>query len=158
MDGQDVKSPDQIIAEEEATQRAQKKKTRSTTDAADATEDEKKREWDEEQAQRELKRAARSAETCPESVVEKAPKGQAKVTLTFATDGHVKSSAVSAPYADTPMGTCVLRAMGAVIVPAFVGEEHKIEWEVKLAEPKKTSDTDVEKPKGKVKPKAKAEE
>ena len=51
----------------------QLKKERNANDYADtsgSTEEEKKREWDEKQADLELHRAAHSAETCPDSVVE----------------------------------------------------------------------------------------
>src|SRR6187402_3271699 len=78
---QDVKSADAWLAEQEQ-------------EGAKQMADEKKRKRDEKQADLELKRAARSAETCPESVTEKAPKGKATVTLTFANDGRVKESKI----------------------------------------------------------------
>ena len=132
---QDVKSADSWLAEQEqegAKQMAEEKKLRGSGDDPQTTEDEKKREWDDKQATLELKRAARSAETCPESVTEKAPKGRATVTLTFANDGRVKDSKISSEYAESAVGTCVLRAMGNVIVPAYTGEEHTVEWEIDL--------------------------
>ncbi|HEY3494026.1 MAG TPA: hypothetical protein VGK73_05040 [Polyangiaceae bacterium] len=132
---QDVKSADAWLAEQEqegAKQMAEEKKQRGSGDDPETTEDEKKREWDEKQATLELKRAARSAETCPESVTEKAPKGKATVTLSFANDGRVKDSKISSEYAENAVGTCVLRAMSNVIVPAYTGEEHTVEWEIDL--------------------------
>jgi hypothetical protein len=132
---QDVKSADAWLAEQEqagAKQMAEEKKQKGAYDEPETTEDEKRREWDEKQATLELKRAARSAETCPESVTEKAPKGRATVTLTFATDGRVKDSKISSEYAENAVGTCVLRAMSNVIVPAYAGEEHTVEWEIDL--------------------------
>src|SRR5262245_30826108 len=75
---QDVKSADDWLAEEEkkgADQLAQEKQRSGSHDEPSTTEDEKKRQWDDKQADLELRRAGRSAETCPDSVTEKAPKG-----------------------------------------------------------------------------------
>jgi hypothetical protein len=138
-EGQDVKTPDELIAEQErlaAEQERQRAQRANDYDnEVDETDDEKARKWDEKQAELELKRAARSAETCPGSVTEKAPAGTATVTLVFRNDGHVKSSEIASPYADTAVGACVLRAMGAVIVPAYEGEEKTVTWEIELKEP-----------------------
>jgi hypothetical protein len=130
-----VKSPDQFIAEQDAEgakQVAAQKQHAGARDEPTETEDEKIREWDDKQANLELKRASRSAETCPESVTEKAPKGKATVTLVFAKDGKVKDSKIDDVYAEKPVGTCVLRAMGSVIVPAYKGDEHTVVWEIDL--------------------------
>jgi len=132
---QDVKSPDQWLAEQDkegAKQIAEQKKNRGNRDEPTQTEDEKIREWDDKQANLELRRASRSAETCPESVTEKAPKGMATVTLVFAKDGNVKDSKIDDVYAEKAVGACVLRAMGSVIVPAYKGDEHTVVWEVDL--------------------------
>jgi len=135
-EGQDVKTPDEILAEQER-QAAEDEKRRAAhaddyDDTVEQTEDEKAREWDEVGADRALKQAARSAETCPDSVTEKAPKGTGTVTLVFKNDGNVKSAEIAPPYADTPVGECVLRAMGAVIVPSYTGPEKQLTWEVDL--------------------------
>jgi len=130
-----VKSPDQFIAEQDqegAQQVAAQKQHEGSREAPTETEDEKLREWDDKQATLELKRAARSAETCPESVTEKAPKGMATVTLVFAKDGKVKDSKIDDVYAEKAVGNCVLRAMGSVIVPAYKGDEHTVVWEIDL--------------------------
>ncbi len=132
---QDVKSPDQWIAEQDqegAKQVAEQKRHKGATDEPTETEDEKIREWDDKQATLELQRATRSAETCPESVTEKSPKGMASVTLLFANDGRVKESKIDDTYAEKAVGTCVLRAMGSVIVPAYKGAEHTVEWQIDL--------------------------
>jgi hypothetical protein len=133
---QDVKSPDQWIAEQDqegAKQLAEQKQHKSAMEAPTETEDEKIREWDAKQADLELRRATRSAETCPDSVTEKAPKGMAHVTLLFANDGRVKDSKIDDVYAEKAVGTCVLRAMSNVIVPAYKGQEHTVEWNVDLS-------------------------
>ena len=156
-----VKTPDQLLADQEALGDQQLKKERNANDYADtsgSTEEEKKREWDEKQADLELHRAAHSAETCPDSVVEgdkaidpktgKPPKGskaptkgkdtKASVSIVFANDGHVKNLTVSPPYDENPVGKCVQRALNAVIVPAYVGSEHTSEWEIDLTGGKKS--------------------
>jgi hypothetical protein len=139
---QNVKSTDEWLAEQDkegAKQLAESNKQKGSREEPTATEDEKIREWDEKQANLELRRASRSAETCPESVTEKATKGKstglgmATVTLVFANDGNVKDSKIDAEFADKPIGICVLRAMGSVIVPAYKGEEHTVVWDVDLS-------------------------
>lgn len=136
-----VKTPEEWLAEQEAEGaklQEEKAKQSSAYDEPTTTEDEKKREWDEKQADLELRRASRSAETCPESVTEKAPKGKATVTMLFTNDGRVKEAKISEPYTETAVGTCVLRAMGNVIVPAYVGPEHSVDWEIDLTGGKKS--------------------
>jgi hypothetical protein len=135
-EGQDVKTPDELLADQEAQAAEDEKRRAAHSDdydnSVDQTEDEKLREWDEVGADRALKQAARSAETCPDSVPEKAPKGSGTVTLVFANDGNVKASEIAPPYSETPVGDCVLRAMGAVIVPSYTGAEKQVTWEVNL--------------------------
>jgi hypothetical protein len=157
----EVKTPDQILAEQEALGDEQLKKERNSsanTDTSGSTEEEKKREWDDKQGDLELHRAAHSAETCPESVVEgdkaidpktgKPPKGakpaskskdtKASVTILFANDGHVKTLTVKPPYDENAVGKCVQRALNAVIVPAYNGPEHTTEWVIDLTGGKKS--------------------
>jgi len=152
--GQDIKTPDQLLEEQEKQGAEDEKNKQAHSDDYDnnvtKTEDEKNREWDEVGADRALKQAARSAETCPDSVTEKAPKGKGTVTLVFKNDGNVKSSEIAPPYSDTPVGECVLRAMGSVIVPSYQGAEKQVTWEVDLNG--KKTDNEVKKP-----PEAKAE-
>jgi len=135
-----VKTSDEWLSEQEnegAKLQAEKQKNQGAYDEPTTTEDEKKREWDEKQADLELKRAARSAETCPESVTEKAPKGKATVTMLFTNDGRVKEAKISDTYAENAVGKCVLRAMQSVIVPAYNGPEKTVEWEIDLSGGKK---------------------
>jgi hypothetical protein len=146
-EGQGAKSPDEIVAEQEALAAEQEKVARDPSDyaAPETTEDEKQREWDQPYAELELKRASRSAETCPESVTEKSdkseksPKGKASVTLVFANDGHVKEVRIAEPYGpESAVGKCMLRAMEAVIVRTYAGPEKTIQWEVDLTGGKKS--------------------
>ncbi len=157
----EVKTPDQLLADQERLGDEQLKREQNENSYADtsgSTEEEKKREWDDKQADLELHRAAHSAETCPESVVEgdknidpktgKPAKGskapakpkdtKASVTLVFANDGHVKSLTVEAPYDENPVGKCVQRALNAVIVPAYQGAEHTVDWQIDLTGGKKS--------------------
>jgi len=166
----EVKSPDQILAEQEALGDEQLKKEKASkayVDTSESTEEEKKREWDAKQADLELHRAAHSAETCPESVLEgdktidpktgKPPKGskpaakgkdtKASVSITFANDGHVKSLTVSPPYDENPVGKCVQRALNAVIVPAYNGAEHTEDWVIDLTGGKKSGPAKSDAPK-----------
>lgn len=150
--GEGVKTPEQQLAEQERLGDEQLKKQRDSRDYADTTgptEDEKLHEWDAKQAELELKRAVRSAETCPESVVEqekdakgkakaKPKQGKAHVSLLFANDGHVKSTTASPPYDENAVGKCVQRAMNAIVVPAYKGGEHTEEWEIDLSGGKKS--------------------
>ncbi len=150
--GGDVKTPDQLIAEQEQLGDEQLKKQKNSADYADTsgpTEDEKLHEWDEKQGNLELMRAAHSAETCPDSVAEgekdakgkpkpKAKEGKASVTILFANDGHVKSVTTSPPYDENAVGKCVQRALNSIVVPAFKGPEHSAEWEIDLSGGKKS--------------------
>lgn len=138
LQGQDVKTPDEIIEEEErAAEEAERKKAAEGDDtelAADEQETDldKKAKFDEKQADLELKRAARSAETCVGVVTEAGPKGTGKVTLVFGNDGKVTESKIDPPFHDTALGKCVLRAMSGVILPKFVGDPVTKEWEINL--------------------------
>jgi len=137
MEADHVKTPDELIAEEEAKGAEQMKNQRDGSDydegSVGQTDEDKRRGWDTKQANIEMHRAANSAESCPESVTEKAPKGMANVTVTFANDGHVKTATINEPYGeDTAVGKCVLRAMKAVIVPSYQGSEQTLNWEIDL--------------------------
>lgn len=136
MEADHVKTPDELIAEQEAAgaqQMQNQKKPSDYDEPSGQTEDEKRRGWDAKQADLEMHRAAHSAESCPESITEKAPKGMATVAVTFGNDGHVKSATISDPYGeDTTIGKCVLRAIKAVIVPAYQGGEETLNWEIDL--------------------------
>jgi hypothetical protein len=146
--GGDIKTPDEVVAEQEAMGAEQEKNQRNGGDyddsAAGETDEEKKRKWDDNQADLELRRAARSAESCPESVTEKAEKGRAAVTLIFANDGHVKEATIGAPYEEKAVGKCVLRAMKAVIVPAYEGAEKTVQYEIDLTGAKKSGPVGAE--------------
>lgn len=139
---QGVKTPDEILAEQEAMGAEQLKEEETATPIMDdeATDSEKAKQFDKKQAKLELQRAARSAATCPDSLPEEqaaeAPRGTAEVELWFDNNGTVKKATLEPPHADTPVGACILRAMQAVIVPAFTGEIVQIKWKIELNEKK----------------------
>ncbi len=96
-------------------------------------ETEKPGEFDDKQAELELKRATRSAETCPDVVTgDKVPHGKTSVTITFALDGSVAEASIPPPYEGTRLGDCALNAYQAVIVPPYSGERKVITWDVNL--------------------------
>lgn len=145
--GNPVKTPDQLVEEQEQLgkqEQAQKNDDDTPIDESAATGAEKKKPFDKHQAKLELIRAARSAQTCVGVVSADSPHGKATVTLTFGNDGHVKKSAVAAPFDDTEIGKCALNAMKAVIVPPFKGNEITLDWEVDLSPKAKGDDKDKE--------------
>jgi len=158
MEADHVKTPDELIAEQEAAGAEQMKRQKDSSDYDDTsgtTDEEKRRGWDGKQADIELHRASHSAESCPESIQEKTTKGKpaalgkATLALTFANDGHVKTATINDPFGeDTGIGKCVLRAMKAIIVPAYQGEEQVINWEIDLNGTKKSGPVGGEKPEG----------
>src|SRR6478752_1224706 len=129
-----VKTPQELLDEQMAAADEQEKEEAKYSDQyKEATTDsEEAAKFDDHGAEIELKRAARSAETCPDSLPVEQQKdvkvGTATVTLTFLNDGHVKESKIDSEYNDTPVGNCVLRAMGAVIVNAYQGAEKTMDW------------------------------
>jgi hypothetical protein len=147
-----VKSADEQIAEQERAQmQAEREGKFKETAAVDTKEidEESKKKFDQRQAELELKRAARSAETCPGAIGatdKDQPKGEAEVTMIFGNDGRVKSVSIGAPFEGTKVGKCATRAFESVIVPSFVGPEQPMNWKVDLAgkavEEKKDKDKD----------------
>ena len=137
---QGVKTPDGILAEQEAlgAQQLEEEKTATPVIEDEETDSEKAAKFDKKQAKLELQRAARSAATCPDSLPEeeaaKAARGTAEVELWFENSGAVQKATLAPPHADTPVGACILRAMEAVIVPAFTGEIVQIGWKIELNE------------------------
>ncbi len=130
--GQGVKTPDELVAEQEALAEEQERERQAAGPVGSDTETdmEKRAKFDTKQADLELKRAARSGATCPGVVTEPGPSGKAAVRLVFGNDGRVKEATIAAPFTETPIGECVLNAMKSVIVPRFTGPEETIEWEI----------------------------
>ena len=136
--GQDVKTPDELIEEQERIameeEKARKARGSDSSYSDVETDAEKKREFDKKQTKMELQRATRSAESCPGSVVEakEKPRGDTRVSITFQEDGTVKQVSIPSPFDGTPVGDCVLRAYKSVIVPPFEGGYQIVDWELSL--------------------------
>lgn len=101
-----------------------------------ATDTEEASKFDKEAAKHELKRAALNAVDCP-NTFEKAQlgnyePGKATVTLTFENAGSVKDVSVSQPYTGTPVGDCIVRAMGTVTIEPYDDPEVTTTWELEL--------------------------
>lgn len=142
MEADHVKTPDELIAEQEAAGAEQMRNQKSSSDydeTKEGTDEDKRRGWDAKQGDIEMSRAVNSAESCPESITEKVAKGRATVAVTFGNDGHVKSATVNEPYGEgTAIGKCLLRALNAIIVPAYQGDQVTLNWEIDLTGKKKS--------------------
>lgn len=133
---QTVKSPEEQLADQEALAVEQEKKAKEHESYAGADEEtgsEKAQKFDEKYTEMEISRAVRSAVTCP-GVSGQGPYGEAKVSVTFNNDGHViaDKTTIAEPFAGTPNGDCVLRAINAIITKNFVGQPVSKEIAVKL--------------------------
>ena len=142
--GDRAKTPDEIVAEEErhADEDERERQAQGPAHVGDEElEVDKKAKFDVRQSKIELKRAARSAVTCPGSigVKEKLPSEKTTVTLVFGNDGNVTKASIEEAFKDTKVGTCVLRAMKAVIVPPFGGQEVQVDWEIDFTEAEEES-------------------
>jgi hypothetical protein len=143
-EGQDVKTPDQLIDEQEklAIEDEKTKKAHGDDPAlgVEETDAEKKREFDQKQVKMELQRATRSAESCPGVVAEQEtkehPRGEARVTITFVEDGSVKDVNIPSPFDGTAVGDCVKRAYKSVIVPPYSGGDQIMDWDLTLKDEK----------------------
>lgn len=132
-----LKDQEQLAYEDEL--RAKNKP--EATGSVDETE--KAGAFDDNQAELELKRATRSAETCPEVVTgDKVPHGKTSVTITFGLDGSVAEASIPPPYEGTRLGDCALNAYQAVIVPPYSGERKVVTWDVNLEAPKVSKASD----------------
>jgi hypothetical protein len=143
--GQDVKTPEQLVEEQDkiAQEDEKKKKARGGDDlsyAGEETDSEKKRKFDKKQTKLELQRATMSAESCPGVVYEQEgkehPRGEFKATITFQEDGTVKQITIPAPFDGKPVGDCVIQAYKHVIVPPYTGGEQIVDWDVSLKDQK----------------------
>ena len=124
--GQDVKTPDQLVDEQDQIEQADEKNKKARgvddTNVSEETDAEKKREFDRKQVDLELKRATRSAESCPGVVAEEEkkehPRGETRVSITFQEDGTVRQVAIPSPFDGTPIGDIL--ALGASLSPAVI--------------------------------------
>jgi hypothetical protein len=145
-DDSSIKTADDRLKEQEQLAYEDELRSRNKPAATGAVEEsERPGEFDDKQADLELRRATRSAETCPDVVTgDKVPHGKTGVTITFALDGAVAEATIPPPYEGTRLGDCVLNAYQAVIVPPYSGERKVITWDVNL-EPKKKEEKPAKK-------------
>ncbi len=54
--------------------------------------------------------------------------GPAQVTIVFASSGRVTTANVQAPFAGTPAGSCIARAVRAATVPAFTRPTFQVSY------------------------------
>jgi hypothetical protein len=135
-DEHSIKTADDRLKEQEALAYQDEQRVKPTATGS-VEETERPGEFDDKQADLELRRATRSAETCPDVVTgDKVPHGKTGVTLTFALDGSVAEATIPPPYEGTRLGDCVLNAYTAVIVPPYSGERKVITWDVNLEKAK----------------------
>ena len=142
--GQDVKTPDQLIEEQEklGMEDEKKKKARGVDESysSEATDSEKKRQFDKKQTKLELMRATMSAESCPGVVFEQEgkehPRGEFKASITFQEDGTVRQVSIPSPFDGKPVGDCVVQAYKHVIIPPYTGGEQIVDWDVNLKDKK----------------------
>lgn len=92
---------------------------------APADSDEMRRgQFDAQQAEVVLARAAKNAHQCVDIVTGKdQPHGEAKVTVTFSPKGRTTKADINEPFAGTPMGSCVTRAFVDIMFPPFEGAD-----------------------------------
>ena len=134
-----IKTADDRMKEQEELAYQEELRTRNKPVATGGVveESEKPGVFDDKQADLELRRATRSAETCPDVVTgDKVPHGKTTVTITFALDGSVAEATIPPPYEGTRLGDCALNAYQAVIVPPYSGERKVITWDVNLEKAK----------------------
>jgi hypothetical protein len=134
-----VKGPDEQIADQEKAQIEAEKEGQFKETAEVSTkeiDEEQKQKFDQKQAELELRRQTRSAETCPGAIGatdKDQPKGEGEVSLIFGNNGRVKSASIGPPFTDTKVGDCALNAFKSAIVPPFVGPEQPMTWKVDLS-------------------------
>jgi hypothetical protein len=94
-----------------------------------------------------LKRGGDKAARCPE-VVPDAPTGEGEVQVVFdGQKGRVTDAVVGAPFAGTPIESCIKRAfIGEIILP-FTGEPKSVPYTVKLPDKKAPPAPDKDKKK-----------
>ncbi len=139
-----IKTAEERLDEQLAIAEAQQPEQDSNLSQYDeaATDSEEANKFNKEAAKHELKRAGLNAVDCP-NTFEKAQlgdyqPGKAVVTLTFENAGTVKDVSVSSPYAGTPVGECIVRAMGTVAIDPYQDPEVTTTWELEMGPAKPT--------------------
>jgi hypothetical protein len=133
-------TPEERLAEEEklAYEAEQDRKKREAEEGTPVVDEQPTaKPFDQKQAEMELTRATRSAESCTGVVADAKERGEATVSIVFVNDGSVSKATVSPPFEGTPLGDCIVNAYKSVIVPPFDESNHAMTWELKLSDPPK---------------------
>jgi hypothetical protein len=65
------------------------------------------------------------------------PWGTTKASIRLGRNGHVRGVEVPAPYADKPVGTCVVHAFQNLIFPPYAAPaDITIDWDIEIVKPK----------------------
>jgi len=65
------------------------------------------------------------------------PWGQTKASVRLGRNGHVRGVDVPAPYADKPVGTCIVHAFQNLVFPPYAAPaDVTVDWDVELVKPK----------------------
>lgn len=137
MEPERVMTPEERLQQEEQKAYEAELERKKRGDTSDIEiEPEQAELFDKKGAEMELKRASLSASTCPDVVEGKHPKGVAEVSITFASDGSVKSASVAPPF-DGDLKECILTAYQAVIIEPFREPEATVPWKLDLTGKKK---------------------
>ncbi len=103
----------------------------------------KKVPYDEEHAQRQLKRAGLAAGTCNAATgadgIARGPWGKSVVKVTIGRNGHALEVVVAPDLEGTPTGQCVKNAFsGLIFLPYAAPSDAMVEWSLELKEPEKS--------------------
>ena len=129
-------TPEERLAEQERLAYEEEKAEYENGGSSSGSEDYiEKKEFDKEQADREMQRASRSAQSCT-GVVEGGPRGQLHVTVVFKPDGTVQTVTLGAPFAGSVLESCLDNAFEAIILPLWEGQSEQIEADIEIADHK----------------------
>jgi hypothetical protein len=139
-----IMTPEQRLQEEEMkAYEAEKAEKERGDDYSEPVETDEREEFDKKQAELEMKRASLSARTCVKVVEGAKATGVADVTVVFGNDGNVRDASIASPYADTPLGECVLNAYRSVIVPPFRESDFTLAWQLDFNPPPAAAEEDT---------------
>jgi hypothetical protein len=114
----------------------------STGSGTSASPTQEKTAYDKEAVEIVLKRAAGQVKSScgaasDENGKANGPWGTTKASVRLGRNGHVRGVDVPAPYADKPVGTCVVHAFQNLVFPPYAAPaDVTVEWEVEIVKPK----------------------
>ena len=115
------------------------KKPASTAKMPDTVANRKDSEYDKEQTEIVLVRAAKQVKAnCGEAKNEdgkaEGPWGKTKITVVLGHNGHSRSASVGAPYEGKPVGRCMVQAFSNLTFPPWAGQDTTVEWDVEAVQ------------------------